>query len=333
MSAPRSRPAPRLLTTLRLARIALAMLAMLMGLGCAGGRFASQVFSRNIGALVSAPRPVLHKVRAPYRPEARLAVLWVGHATVLVQMDDKLILTDPVFTSTVGILSKRLVERGLDPEDLPPVDAVLVSHMHFDHLSLGSLSMIEPKVRALLVPKGGLVYVPDFAFPAYELPAWTTLQRGDLRITAVPVSHTGFRYGVDAAWMISSFTGYVVEYHGLTVYFGGDTGYRSDLVAETRARFPSIDLALIPIAPVEPHALIAERHVNPAEAVALFAGLGARRMMAIHFDTFINSPDAFGAAPRELRRVMAERGLGEAQVNILAAGEQRVLIPATSAPR
>jgi N-acyl-phosphatidylethanolamine-hydrolysing phospholipase D len=333
MSSLRSRSAPRVLASLRLARLALTLSASLAGLGCAGGGFAARAFSGNIAALMGTPRPVLHKVHAPYRPEARLAVLWVGHATVLVQMDDKLILTDPVFTSTVAVLSRRLVERGLDPEDLPHVDAVIVSHMHFDHLSLGSLSMIEPKVRTLLVPKGGLVYVPNFAFPAYELPAWTTLQRGDLRITAVPVSHAGFRYGVDEAWMTSSFTGYVVEYHGLTVYFAGDTGYRADLVAETRARFPSIDLALIPIAPVEPHTFMAERHVNPAEAVDLFTGLGARRMMAIHFDTFVNSLDAFGAAPRELRRVMVERGLDEAQVNILAVGEQRVIVPAASAPR
>jgi N-acyl-phosphatidylethanolamine-hydrolysing phospholipase D len=250
----------------------------------------------------------------------------VGHATVLIQIDDKLILTDPVFTDTVGQASKRLVEPGLDPEDLPPVDAVIISHMHFDHLSLGSLSMIEPKVRMLLVPQGGLVYVPNYAFDANEVPTWTAWSNGDLRITSVPVRHSGFRYGADQEWMKTSFTGYVIEYHGLSVYFGGDTAYQREDFESTRQRFPSLDLALIPIAPIEPRAFMESKHVDPVEAVQAFFDLGALRMMPIHFDTFVNSTDHVGDATRVLRRVMAERGLGEDRVAILEVGEQRVLI-------
>jgi N-acyl-phosphatidylethanolamine-hydrolysing phospholipase D len=277
-------------------------------------------------AAVTGPSPVPNKVRHPYRADARLAVLWVGHATALIQIDDKVILTDPVFTSTVAEVVARLVEPGLDPEDLPPVDAVLISHMHFDHLSLGSLSMIERKVRALFVPQGGLVYVPNYAFDAIELPTWSTWQEGDLRIAAVPVEHTGFRYGLDRDWMTTSYTGYVVEYHGISVYFGGDTAYRREYFEQTRARFPALDLALLPIAPIHPRDFMKSKHIDPAEAVQAFFDLGARRMVPIHFDTFVNSADAFGEAPRELDRVMAARGLGPREVQRLAAGEQRVLI-------
>ena len=98
------------------------------------------------------------EAKDPIDKDARLAVLWVGHATALVQIDDKVILTDPVFTSTVGMLSRRLVEPGIDPQDLPPLDAVLISHMHYDHLSLGSLELIEPRSNPL-VPRGGLAYL------------------------------------------------------------------------------------------------------------------------------------------------------------------------------
>ncbi|WP_437953249.1 MBL fold metallo-hydrolase [Sorangium sp. So ce296] len=304
------------------ARLLAAALLALAGLSCVPAR----ILAGNMGVLFDSPRPAPDKVRAPYRPEARLAVLWVGHATALVQIDDKLILTDPVFTDTVGLIVKRLVEPGLDPEDLPPVDAVLISHMHFDHLSLGSLSQIEPKVRTLLVPRGGLVYVPDYRFDSVEVPTWTTWRQGDLKITAVPVRHSGYRYGLDRDWMTESFTGYVVEYHGITVYFGGDTAYDRDLFVDTRARFPAIDLALIPIAPVGPRDFMEPKHVDPAEAVQAFFDLGARRMMAIHFDTFINSTDTFGQAPRELRCVMAARGLGPDRVIVPRHGEQRVLI-------
>src|SRR5690606_37644394 len=110
--------------------------------GCRYGRASLHA----VDSFFSSPRPVV-KNKTPVTKDARLAVLWIGHATALVQIDDKVILTDPVFTSTVGQVSKRVVEPGLDPKDLPPVDAVLVSHMHYDHLSLGSLEMIEPRVR------------------------------------------------------------------------------------------------------------------------------------------------------------------------------------------
>ncbi|WP_437530528.1 MBL fold metallo-hydrolase [Sorangium sp. So ce726] len=305
------------------ARLSAAALLALAGLSCS---VPARILESNVARLFASPLPVPDKVRAPYRPEARLAALWVGHATVLVQIDDRWILTDPVFTSTVGLMVKRLVEPGLAPEDLPPIDAVLISHMHLDHLSLGSLSLIEPKVRALLVPRGGLVYVPNHSFASFEVPTWTTWQQGDLKITAVPVRHSGYRYGLDRDWMTESFTGYVVEYHGITVYFGGDTAYDRDDFVKTRARFPSIDLALLPIAPVGPREFMESKHVDPAEAVQAFLDLGARRMMAIHFDTFINSTDTFGEAPRELRRVMAARGLGPDRVFLPRHGEQRVLI-------
>src|SRR5438552_14797518 len=77
------------------------------------------ILTRNAVVLFRVPRPVPNKVRHPYRVDARLAVLWVGQATALIQLDDKLILTDPVFTDTVGQGSRRLVEPGLDPRDLP----------------------------------------------------------------------------------------------------------------------------------------------------------------------------------------------------------------------
>jgi N-acyl-phosphatidylethanolamine-hydrolysing phospholipase D len=189
--------------------------------GCAVGT----VLASNTAAFFATPAPVLHRVDHPFRADARLAVLWIGHASALVQIDDKLILTDPVFTDTVGQFSRRLVEPGLLPEALPRVDAVLISHMHFDHLSPGSLEMIQHKVGFLVVPQKGTVCIPDLAFETVELPTWTTFERGGLRITAVPVQHSGFRWAIDGSWMDTSYTGYVIEYHGITVYFGGDTGY------------------------------------------------------------------------------------------------------------
>jgi L-ascorbate metabolism protein UlaG (beta-lactamase superfamily) len=293
------------------------LLPLLGLLGCLGGCS---------GFLFSATQPVPNRITEPRRADARLAVLWVGHATVLLQMDDKFILTDPLLGETVGELTRRLQQPGIDPANLPPLDAVVVSHMHFDHLSLGSLDTIEPKVHRLFVPQGGLVYVPNYAFDARELPTWQSFEDGGLRITAVPVKHVGFRYGIDAAWMKTSFTGYVFEYHGLTVYFSGDTAYDQERFRETAAHFPSIDLALIAIAPIHPRSFMEATHVDPAQAVQAFLDLGARTMVPIHYDTLVNGFDAPGEAKATLMRVMKERGLGEDRVKILPIGGQAVIV-------
>lgn len=288
--------------------------------------FPATIFLPTLASVFSTPAAVPNKITRPYRGDARLAVLWVGHATALLQMDDKLILTDPVFTSAVGQISRRLVEPGLDPEDVPPVAVTLISHLHFDHLSLGSLSLLERKIGTLIVPEKGLVYVPDYPFESLELPTWSTWEADGLRVTAVPVKHSGYRYGVDRAWMDTSFTGYVIQYHGLTVYFGGDTAYDHEKVAATAARFPSIDLALLPIAPIHPREHMEDKHIDPREAVQIFLELKARFFVPIHFGTFINSEDAPGEPVAALRLAAQERKLGPSALHILTQGEQQVLL-------
>jgi L-ascorbate metabolism protein UlaG (beta-lactamase superfamily) len=305
------------------------LVALLLSLTSCSAAF--RILGRSFASLGHSPLPVANKVTHPARPDARLAVLWVGHATALVQMDDKFILTDPVFTDSVGQVSRRLVEPGIEPANLPPIDACVISHMHFDHLSVGSLDLVEPKLRQLLVPRGGLVYVPNYRFPVDELGRWQSWSSGALRVTAVPVKHLGFRFGVDAAWMDESFTGWVIEYHGLTVYFGGDTAYDADAFARTAARFPRIDLALLPISPVEPREFMKRTHVDGREAIQAFLDLGAARMVPVHYGTFINSTDEPGDALRVLGDAMRAKGLGEDRVQVLRIGEQRVLI-ARAAP-
>src|SRR5262245_33603890 len=124
---------------MRRARLLWPLFVVLTGCG-----FIGRTLQRNLDA-PSEPAKVPNKIRHPPRADARLSVLWIGHATALVQMDDLFVLTDRVFTRTVGQLSPRLVEPGLDAADVPPLAAVVISHMHFDHLSYDSLAMIEEK--------------------------------------------------------------------------------------------------------------------------------------------------------------------------------------------
>jgi len=280
----------------------------------------------SISSLFKSPRKIPNRITDPYRPEARLSVLWIGHATALIQIDDKMILTDPVFTSTVGQFSKRLVEPGIDPENLPNLDAVIISHMHIEHLSPASLDLFETKIKNLLIPEGGHVYIPNYDFETNELQTWQPWEKDGLKITAVPVSHNGWRYGLDDAWMKTSFTGYIIEYNQIKVYFGGDTGYNSTYFFETGQRFPGIDLALLPIAPIHPREYSWERHTDPEAAIQISQELGAKRLMPMHYDTFPESLDTLGEATATLKAEMIKQDLTSDQVTILEIGEQKIFI-------
>lgn len=298
------------------------LLAALLPLGCG---FPGRVLRKNLAA--PPMQRVPNRVTDPRRPDARLSVLWVGHATMLVQLDDVFVLTDPLFTLQLGQISPRLVEPGLDARDVPQLAAVVVSHMHFDHLSFGSLDMIEDRSPVVLVPPGVRANMPRYDFEIRELDRWQSYEKNGLRVTAVPVKHVGGRLGIDEAFEPRAFTGYVIEYHGLSVYFGGDTAFAPEIFRRTGERFRGISAALLPICPNEPRDFMQRTHIDPGQALDAFALLGAARMVPLHFDTFINSDDDFGACPRLLRNEMKRRGLTDDQVTILAIGEQRVLVP------
>lgn len=281
--------------------------------------------TRAVVALSSSPAPV-DRPTHPEQKDARLAVTWVGHATALVQIDDKFVLTDPVFTTTVGQLEKRRIEPGLDPEHLPPVDAVLISRVAFDHLSLGSIADIQAKVRHLLMVEGGTAYLTDVRFPVTELQAWQSWEKDGLRITAVPAGPGVGRYGLDDEWMRTSATGYVVEYHGLTVYFVGDTAYDTKNFVETAEHFPEIDLALLPIGPIAPRDKQRRYHMDPHESVQSFFDLRARFMVPIHYGTFDEGDDRPGDALTQLSRVLSSTRLGERTISPLKVGVPHVFL-------
>jgi L-ascorbate metabolism protein UlaG (beta-lactamase superfamily) len=270
-------------------------------------------------------RPVVHKVTAPIRSDVGFSILWVGHATVLIQIQDKVIITDPVFTKTVGLLAKRSVEPGIDPSTITRLNAILISHLHFDHFSYSSLDML-PKQATLIVPPGGAEYTPEFGFAnTREAITWETIEEDSLRITPVPVQHFGGRYGFDVLWSPARpYTGYVIEYKGIVVFFAGDTGYNADYFKEIGRRF-HIDVALFPIAPVEPRDFMKRVHTDPAEALQAFEDLGAKIMIPMHHDTFFQGLEPeVGHAKKLMQLLIEERGLQD-RVKLLTIGEQIVL--------
>ena len=269
---------------------------------------------------------VPHKEHTPVVERTGLSVLWAGHATVLIQIEDKIFLTDPLFTTTAGMLSKRYIEPGIEPASLSRVDYTLISHLHFDHFSFGSLDML-PADGTLLIPFGVLAYTPDLDFRQIrELNPWESLEEDGVKITAVPVQHFSGRYGIDIPWMRDrGYTGYVIEYHGRTVFVGGDTGYHPALFKDIGQRF-SIDLAIVPIAPIEPRDFMRFAHVEPAEALQIFADVKATYMVPMHHRTLLQGFDPSETFPVEQLQALAEKQGIREQVIVLEIGERREIL-------
>lgn len=239
----------------------------------------------NFSGTVKTGKPAPQSVHAPDKIE----FYWIGHATVLMRLYDKWVITDPNFNDRTGTIVKRLAEPGIDIASLKPVEAIVISHNHFDHLDGYSLRLLKGS-KHLFAPPSGFTYTPR-AVTSFEHPATPGYTHEDdgLKITAVPVAHFGGRLLVDNLWDGDPYTGYIIEYKGITVFFAGDTGYHPEHFRALRARY-KIDVALIPVGPAggfgTGSGLGNSVHVNPYGALQIYRDCGARYMIPIHHSTF-----------------------------------------------
>ena len=217
-----------------------------------------------------------------------LAVTVVGHATFLIQINGVNLLTDPVWAERVSPFSwigpRRVRQPGIAWERLPRIDAVLISHSHFDHLDLATLRALHTRFDPEFITglgNGGLLASRGMT-RCTELDWWRTsaLADGALRVTFVPARHWSNRG--DGRHNTSLWGGFVIEGGGRTAYFAGDSGWFSGF-ATIRERCGMPDIALLPIGAYEPRWFHKSMHMNPGEAVRAHLALGARRSLAGHF--------------------------------------------------
>jgi len=283
-------------------------------------------FSRDPGTwntdltLPEAPPP-------PPRVEGeRLRVTFVNHATVLIQTRGLNLLTDPIWSGRASPFARVGPRRHLAPgvafEDLPRIDAVLISHNHFDHMDLETLRRLAERDDPLfLVPLANCAYFGDIpTHKCVELDWWDTTEAlAGLRIHAVPAIHWSRRGLFDtnrALW-----SGWVID-GPQRIYFAGDTGW-GEHFAEIRARLGAPDLALLPIGAYLPRWFMAAQHIDPAEAILATDVLGAKTGMAIHHGCFELADDGQWEAQRTLETLLEARPDGASLFWSPAHGEAR----------
>jgi N-acyl-phosphatidylethanolamine-hydrolysing phospholipase D len=255
---------------------------------------------------------------------------WIGHATVLLQIEGLNVLTDPILSeraSPVQWAGPRRRVPVLALEELPRIDLALISHNHYDHLdratvyalarqSGGSPRFVVPLGMGRWFDQAGIAHVE-------ELDWWESVEAGPLRVHSVPAQHWSGRvptFDYDA----TLWCGFVVESRGYRFLYTGDTGY-SPHAREIGERFDRFDLAAIPIGGYEPRWFMREHHVNPEEAVEMHRELRARHSLGIHWGTFMLTDEPFDEPPKRFHAAARARGLDLDAVFTMAIGETRLL--------
>lgn len=257
------------------------------------------------------------------------ALTWIGHSTFLIQVGGLNVITDPHFTDRASPLNwagpERLTPAGLRLSDLPPLDLVLISHNHYDHLddqTVRALARRHP--QALFVVPLGLRrwLLRRGVKQALELDWWQSTAGPGFCVHAVPAQHFSGRSATDRNRTL--WCGFVLEAAGRRVFFAGDTGYSRDF-ADIGARFAPIDLALIPIGAYEPRWFMRAMHVNPEEAVRIHRDIGSRLSVAMHWGTFRLTEEPLDEPPRMLAAALRAARVPDGDFRVLRHGETLAL--------
>ncbi len=277
------------------------------------------------------PWPETAAVTASHPPArvmgSNLRVTYVGHATVLLQTQGLNILTDPVWAERASPVSfagpRRVAAPGVKFEELPPIDVVLVSHNHYDHLNLPTLARLQQAFNPLVLTPLGNDRIIHAAVPNMRL---DTLDWGEsfqlnpqVRFTLEPMQHWSARGMFDrreALW-----GAFVIEVPGGPIYYVADAGYASHLSDDFLVKYGQPRLSLLPIGAYEPEWFMRYAHMTPAEAVQTFIDLGQTYAMGTQHEVFPMADEAYAAPRQDLALALKARNISPQRFKLPGVGE------------
>lgn len=277
--------------------------------------------------------PALHPSPFHDKPPARVTgaairLSYIGHASFLLQVAGLNLLIDPVWSERASPFAsfgpKRVNAPGITLDDLPPIDAVLISHNHYDHLDLATLRAINRKHRPLFItPLGNDAIIKLIGDnPRIITRDWgeSVALNDDTQVFIEEAYHWSARGLNDrhhALW-----GAFVIRTSAGVIYAIGDTGFHSgQIFSDVREKHGPIRLALIPIGAYEPRWFMAEQHMNPEEAVKAFMLSGAEQAVAHHWGTFQLTNEALHRPPDDLQKALQENAIAPEQFLTLRPGE------------
>ena len=258
-----------------------------------------------------------------------LRVTMVGHASLLIQAAGRNLLVDPVWSDRASPVAwagpRRVNPPGIAFDALPPVETILLTHDHYDHMDVATLRRLWDKDRPrILAPLGNDAVVsrshPEIAVETHDWGGATIDLGAGLVVTSTAAHHWSARSLGDRRMAL--WCGYVVATPAGTIYLSGDTGYGDGAIfRDVGYRFPDIDVAILPIGAYEPRWFMQAQHVDPIEAVQIMLDCGAKQALGVHWGTFPLSNEGQQAPKQALAAALVSRGIAPDRFRAMAPGD------------